>query len=473
MRKLLLEFETWSLRECTELEATLGGPMRRLCAPLLILLSACRTPPHASPGGSDRIVVLISIDGFPAYALEDSKLPVPTLRRMMQEGASARGMTIVNPTVTWPNHTTLATGVAPAKHGVLYNGLLVREPGMPPRIEPRSRADLVRVPTIYDVAHQAGLSTAQVDWVPWQTGSSLDWAFEENPDPRGQVAREMISGGLASELDLTEFKKGNPAWRDEVWTRAATHIIRAHRPNLLLFHLLNLDAIHHRYGPRTPASLTAIALADARVSEVLAALEHSGLQDQATVIVVSDHGFRGSRKSIRPNAALLRAGFIRAEGAKIASSDAYAVPEGGTAMVYLRQEGALAPAQGILEVLRSLDGVAAILLPEEFPALGLPLRKDNPQSPEFILVAKPGYAFDRSWEGEPVVDIAEGMPAGHHGFIARDADMNAVFIAWGRGIRRGVRLDTIRNIDVAPTLAGLLGLRMDPVDGAPLSEILQ
>ena len=60
----------------------------------------------------------------------------------------------MNPTVTWPNHTSMVTGVTPAKHGVVFNGLLVREPGVPPRVEPwRDRAEMVHVPTLYDVAH--------------------------------------------------------------------------------------------------------------------------------------------------------------------------------------------------------------------------------------------------------------------------------------------------------------------------------
>ena len=50
----------------------------------------------------DRMVVVISLDGFPAYALEDPKLPLPTLRRLAAEGARAKAMVTNNPTVTWP-----------------------------------------------------------------------------------------------------------------------------------------------------------------------------------------------------------------------------------------------------------------------------------------------------------------------------------------------------------------------------------
>src|SRR5712692_845470 len=73
----------------------------------------------------ERIVVVVSIDGLPADALKDPDLPMPTLRRLAKEGARAEGISTVNPSVTWPNHTSMVTGVLPARHGVLFNGLPV------------------------------------------------------------------------------------------------------------------------------------------------------------------------------------------------------------------------------------------------------------------------------------------------------------------------------------------------------------
>ena len=146
-----------------------------MIAALLALGSAPQT--QSSPDTS-RHIVLISLDGFPSWALDDPYLPVPTLRRLAARGALAKGMRPVNPTVTWPNHTTLVTGVTPAKHGVLFNGLLKRDPGVAPRVEPwLHRDEMVRVKTLYDIAHARGLTTAQVDWVAIQDAPTVTWAF--------------------------------------------------------------------------------------------------------------------------------------------------------------------------------------------------------------------------------------------------------------------------------------------------------
>jgi hypothetical protein len=191
------------------------------------------------------------------------------------------------------------------------------------------------------------------------------------------------------------------------------------------------------------------------------------------VIVVSDHGFKGTKRSIRPNAALAKAGLAKVEGGKVVSCSATVVPEGGTAMVYLRGSDAADVGGKVRETLKALEGVDQVWEPAQYASLGLPDPKVNPQMADFVLTAKAGYGFAGVAEGEPVVDVTEGMTIGLHGYPAEDPDMNAIFIAWGRGIRKGARIETLKNVDVAPTVAALLGLKLDGVDGKAVSAVLQ
>ncbi len=125
-------------------------------------LTAC-----SKSSSKEHHVILISLDGFPAWMWNDPSLQVPNLRKLAADGASTKAMTVSNPSITWINHTTLVTGVEPRKHGVLFNGLLVRQEGnKPAKIEPWvDKSKLVHVPTLYDIAHQSGLTTAESDWV--------------------------------------------------------------------------------------------------------------------------------------------------------------------------------------------------------------------------------------------------------------------------------------------------------------------
>lgn len=426
--------------------------------------------PKTKPGTNH--VVIISLDGFPASAFEDPRLPLPNLRRLAARGAVAKGMRPVNPSVTWPNHTTMVTGVHPAKHGVIFNGVLVREPGMPARTEWRDKKEMVRVPTLYDVAYQRGLTTAQVDWVAIQNAPTITWEFRERPEPKSQIPLELVKTGVLSQEDVDKFSSGNILWRDYIWTAAATHILRAHRPNLLLYHLLNLDSTHHRYGPRTPAGLNTMAYLDTQVGRVMDAIESSGLAPRTSVFVLSDHGFKLVKRQIRPNVAFQKAGLVKADQGKVTAAQVWSVPEGGSAIVYVTVPD---PSGEILskarQALNGMEGIDSVVEPKDFGKLGLPLPSANEQMGALFLTAKDGYAFTAAVGDEPVVDAPAGS-LGAHGYVTSDPEMLALFIAAGRGIKPGVKLDVIETIDVAPTAARLLGVDLPDVDGRVLKEIL-
>src|ERR1043166_659799 len=98
--------------------------MKRIVAAILVLVTLA-TFAQAQIPAKERMVIVISLDGFPGFALEDPKQPVPTLRRLIRKGTWAR-MRTITPTITWPNHTTMVTGVCADEHGLLLNGTILR-----------------------------------------------------------------------------------------------------------------------------------------------------------------------------------------------------------------------------------------------------------------------------------------------------------------------------------------------------------
>src|SRR4051812_47748546 len=85
--------------------------------------------PSTDLQNKDRIVVMISIDGLANFYINDPSADIPTLRQLASEGAKAASMRASDPTVTWPNHTTLVTGVSPGVHGVVGNNYYDRVKG--------------------------------------------------------------------------------------------------------------------------------------------------------------------------------------------------------------------------------------------------------------------------------------------------------------------------------------------------------
>jgi predicted AlkP superfamily pyrophosphatase or phosphodiesterase len=424
-------------------------------AMVLAVLAALRDPAFAQTPAKERMVIVISLDGFPAYALDDPKLPIPTLRRLMQTGVSAR-MGTVNPTVTWPNHTSMVTGVRGDEHGLLANGTISQTGAWPPvKVDPTiEKEKMVHVPTVYDAAYQSGLSTAQVDWVAINKAPTITWAFGEWASAEGPVEREMVGKRVIAAADIENFDKSNILFRDQIWTKAAVYLIREHKPNLLLFHLLSLDSVHHQFGPKTLAAMAAFAFLDGCVDRVVEAVGAAGMTERTTFIVVSDHGFKTYTKQIRPSVALAAAGL---------SDKAYVLAEGGMAYIYFDKSQTAELTPKVMQALSGAEGIERIIGPDGFAALGLPQPERDPQMGELVLTAKDGYAFSGATGGP--VTAAVPQQGGSHGYLASDPDMDAIFIASGYGVRGGGKLDKVANIDVASTIAKLLGVALPTAKG--------
>lgn len=446
---------------------------------MLLTLTATAADPTvaAKSTGGERHVILVTIDGFPARFWHDESLPLVNLRRLARAGATADAMTVSNPSITWINHTTLSTGVTPRRHGVLYNGLLVRRgPDQQPKIEPWvDKGRLVLAPTIYDLAYRAGFTTAEVDWVAVTRPGTIHWSFPEIPALDGTVEKEMISAGLLRPEQFGWFhgrNRKNMTWHDHAWTQAACFIFEKHRPNLLLYHLLNTDSIQHQYGPGSAAAYTAFADADRQVGDLLAAVERSGIADRTTVIVTSDHGFKKVVKVVYPNVLLKQAGLLTAAGSAVARCDAVVMAQAGMAMVYVTNPARKAELLPQLKKLfATAEGVAQVLDGADGPTLGMPTPAENQGMGDLVLFAKANYAFKGEAGGEAPVAISLGY-LGTHGYPASDPELDGMFIAHGRAIRRGANLPRISNLDVAPTVAHLLGLEIPNAEGRVLQAIL-
>jgi predicted AlkP superfamily pyrophosphatase or phosphodiesterase len=450
--------------------------MLRPVVRFLGLAAFCVAPLFAA--NKDRHVILVSLDGFPAYLWRDESIPLPNLRKLAAEGAVTNAMTISNPAITWPNHTSLVTGVPPAKHGVLYNGLVVRGgPGKPNKIEPWvDREKLVLVPTVYDAVFNAGMTTAEVDWVAVTRPKTITWSFAELVDPDAALPREMVAAGVATRAELETAKSNRPniVWRDEIWTRAACFLVTQHQPNLLMYHTLNTDATHHRYGPGSPPSISALALADHLVGQLVRAVDASGRRAQTTIIVTTDHGFKKVDKYVYANVALKKAGLLHAAGPTVTECDAFVGSQGGIGLVYITDPARRAELlPKLMEIFRHTEGVADVIdAATGAAALGMPTPEANQGMGDIIIYPKTGYAFSGAAAGDAITGPATNY-GGTHGYNSADPELDGIFLASGAGIKKGVRLERMRNIDVAPTIARLLDVPLPNVDGQVLESILE
>jgi predicted AlkP superfamily pyrophosphatase or phosphodiesterase len=428
-------------------------------------------------------VVLISVDGLSGSYLADPRADMPNLRAIAAKGVSAEGMVTTFPSVTWPSHTSIVTGTFPARHGVIGNSVWNRDLKKSVQYigDPVLTKDqAIRAPALYDVAHAAGLSTASVIWPCSNGAKTLDWVIPDSNKPELHAryttvgfAEELAEAGIdISELGVWGWGKQYSTRRDLIYTAVTKHLLSKHNVNLILLHLITPDGVEHAYGPNTPEAYQAVSESDQRIGEIWAALQQPPFAGNSALFVVSDHGFASYQKQIRPNVVLKELGFIETDDRnKVTQRDAWCVAQGGSAFVYvLDEEHRERTTNQLAEKLVGVEGVLAVMRPSEFTALGVADPNKNPEAPHLILTTGPGYSFSGSIAGPVVVDV--GGNKGSHGHDPRPDYMHAMFVAAGTGIKPGVKLKTINNVDVAPTVAHLLGLEME-ADGRVLKEVVR
>ncbi|HEV2709408.1 MAG TPA: alkaline phosphatase family protein [Edaphobacter sp.] len=440
------------------------------CAVVATAFTTLLSPPiHAQLLTSTprQKVVVISLDAFGAASLHEPELPAPTLHQLMKEGAYSSSMRPINPTVTWPNHTSMVTGDDASLHHVLVNGLIVdQRTQMAPRQDADApKSQLVAVPTVYDAAHEAGLTTAEVDWVAIGDAKNIDWRFSERPHLDGPIEHDLIAQGVVTEDELAHFGKPSQAWRDRIYTRAAIDIIKKHHPDLMLLHLLALDGIEHETGYGNNSGRNTIAFLDDRVKDIVDAVRAAGDLDHTTFLIVSDHGQQSVHKHLHPNV------LLRQEGLQGTSStnDTFCMPDGGFALVY-QQHATEASRAKLKALFTGKPGILAALTPEEAAQQSWPTPAQSKQAPDLLLYAANDYAFSGGATGDFVTDTKE---TGAHGYPNTDPLMQAIFIAAGPGIRQVGEVQAFPNLDVAPTIAHLLRVSLPKVQGKPLTEILK
>jgi predicted AlkP superfamily pyrophosphatase or phosphodiesterase len=415
-----------------------------------------------SIAASGRALVVISVDGLRHDYLAQ-KDRAPSLHRLMTEGAAAKSLRSVWPSVTYPAHTTLVTGVPPLRHGIFNN--VVFDP-----FEKNDHgwywyASDIRVPTLWDAARDAGMEVGSVYW-PVTVGADIRYnvpqIWRSKTDEDDKLLAALSTHGI-----LPKDKPPPAEHRtDRERTDTALSIMRTKHPRLMFVYLTDLDTEQHEHGPFSPDALRTLRAIDTLVEELVttAATEYPKL----TVALVSDHGFADVTKDVRPNVALRQKGLLSVASGKVQSYRAVTWKAGGTAAIMPRDPDDEKTRRAVRDLFTTLakdpaNGIANIMDGRTLEGLGgLP-------SAIVMLEARRGYMFTDAVE-PPFVTPSKYR--GNHGYSPDMPEMRATFFLWGDGVTRGVDLGEVDMIDVAPTLATLLGLQLTRAEGKVLSRAL-
>ena len=377
----------------------MSAGLRILVVCLAVFGFATAVPAERQAPRAAEHVVLISLDGFPSWAMDDPYLPVPTLRALAGRGAIARTMRPVEPDrdVAESHHVRDRRPAGDARRPVQRHfGPRARRSAASRAVAGQERdgalADALRHRLRTGADDGAGRLGGDPERADDLVGVSRAAGSE------GQIPQELVKAGVLSQAELETFHTRNIVWRDHVWTEAAAHIIRQHRPNLMLYHLLTLDSVHHRYGPRTPAAMRrwrrwTRTWLDSRCDRTRRPHRPHDVVRRVRPRLPP------ATRQIRLNAALRESRPVDRAGRKgRASADAYVVPEGGTAIVYVTGPD---PPGAILararQAIEGVEGVTTLVEPADYREIQLPGPSSDGQMGALFVIPRDGIRSRRRW----------------------------------------------------------------------------
>jgi predicted AlkP superfamily pyrophosphatase or phosphodiesterase len=429
-----------------------------------------------SPASFAAPVLLISIDGMRADEVtraDEHALKIPTLRRFLKEGSWSEGVTGVTPTVTYPSHTTLVTGVAPAEHGIYANGpfdpLLQNNGGW------YWYARDVRVRTLWEAAADAGLVTASVSWPVTVAAPGIRYNVPEfgNESTDRVKAIEALSrpDELLNDLEarLGPYTGEGSVEGDRIRTRFALEILKRYKPGFMTVHLLSVDHRSHEHGPFSPETNQALEVVDGLIAELqVAALANN---PDAVVSVVSDHGFSPTEHVFNLRIPFIKAGLITldsplslGQAPRIESWKATVWNAGGSAAIMLKDPQDVRLHREVVALLDTLqadfaNGIARVLSGDTLKQLG------GWPGASFVIDMRPDYFIGNSYSGP---EITSAPSSGQHGFLPGDPEMRASFLIIGKEVAHGRNLGTVDMRQIAPTLAKILNVNLSQASLKPL-----
>ncbi|KAI9224833.1 alkaline-phosphatase-like protein [Blastocladiella britannica] len=495
----------WRRRTLWRIVVSLAATVAGAVSLGIYLRNSRRSARHSlnTPDASHRpLTILVSLDGFRASYLDLGL--TPTLRSLYTShqnttriGLRASSLIPSFPSVTFPNHYTLATGQWPAQHGIVSNAFWAPDVSAPfLYTDPASNRnpEFWRAATpVWVAAERQNVSSAVMAW----PGSEAEHVNASSPvrrpgrwthyrdmpaarrvnlimtwlDPRNATG---LVGSDLPDADSDDWP-GWPGYKREQWPASAPPVDPA-PPDFVALYIPDVDKAGHAYGPDSPQVAAALVAVDTQLARLIELLRASGRWDATNLVIVSDHGMTKALSE----SDVEHGDFV--DGVVMGAVDLSKLPL-DTRRISLSQS---------LGTFRNVSMIrdrwpVVLLEPKELsdvPAIFATLAKnavhytpyaqgisdiptgmrysDNLRIPPIVVVPDPGFQFE-DLAGEP-------LPIGMHGYDVDSDDMRAIFIASGPLVANSTGLfeknrehvvPAFANVEVYAIVCKALGIRPD------------
>ncbi|APM39692.1 ectonucleotide pyrophosphatase/phosphodiesterase [Clostridium kluyveri] len=427
-----------------------------------------------------KYLYVISLDALSSLDFQYIST-LPNFKNFLAEASYCKNVYSVYPTLTYPAHVSIVTGKYPKNHGIVNNTLLQPNRKSPDWYWYRNN---IRGDTFYDLAVEKGMKVGALLW-PVTAKSKIQYNMPEifaNRFWKSQILVSLLNGTPLFQYELNKrFGYLRDGIRqpnlDNFVHQSLLYTIENKWLDLTLVHYTDLDSIRHDYGFNSREAKLALKRHDKRIGEIVQALKEKGIYEESTIIILGDHSSLDVNKIINLNILLRDRGYIEVNSkGKIIDYKAIFKSCDGCGYLYVKENN-FKILKEITKLIEDFNGVHECIDAIYSREKALEFGADGRCS--LLLEAKLPYYFQDKICGELIEEFnggnlqrENGCKLCNHGYSPFKPDYTTVFMASGKGIKKGVIVEEMNLVDEGPTIAKLLGLELKNTDGKVLEYIL-
>ena len=415
----------------------------------------------------NRLIVL-SLDAVGSMNLPYTNT-LPHFRAFFKRAAGCGRVLSVYPSLTYPAHTSIVTGLYPARHGIVNNHKVQPEKRKPDWLWQRR---YIRGTTLYDEARKHGLRVAALLW-PVTGRAKIRYNLPEvwaNQPWENQISVSMGNGSPLYQIDLYRrfghMIRGVSQPRLDNFVQASLlYTIRRFKPDVTFAHFTDVDSNRHIFGASALCIQDALQRHDRRLGELLSLLDALGMDQKTNVVILGDHCQKDVSMALYPNYWFRKKGWLTVEKGVVKSWRVLARECDGACYIYLKNRRDSELKEQVRRVLEKW---------RQEPSFGLERFFEQPEIERmganrdctFMLEAKDGF-FYQNESDEPFrqAGYGSGLHAGTHGYLPDKAGYQTIFFGVGPDFVPGARIGSMSLVDEGPILARLLGVSLGNTDG--------
>ncbi len=421
----------------------------------------------------------------------DKLMQLHNFGSVMKNSCQITHVRTVYPSITYPAHTSIATGCYPNKHGIVSNFELTTGDKEHNWVWDHSH---VKVEDIFTVAKKAGYTTGSVFWPVTGNHPDIDYLINEYWMPfKGDTLEDSFRRNGSSE-DVIKIIKKNSEFLPKSYAKTgrsnfmvepcsdlflihcACDIIRRYAPEVMFIHNGIMDGTRHKFGVFNSETDAAIGFVEEQFRMVVEALETAGVREETNIVVISDHGQMETKRIIKPNVFLRDRGFIDAdENGTIREWKAFCLSDAMSDLVYLKDPSDKKTYDAVYKLLKELASEGIYGFNEVLTSDEIDKREHLNGNFSFVLETDGYTSFSDSCV-RPVIkpydteDYRFGRAT--HGYNP-DLGPQPVFNAIGPDFKKDIVIKRRPIVDEAPTFAKILGVELPHAQGKAIEEFLK